>query len=159
VSSTPGQRAGLAKAQDGICLECNMPLPDGLAKTEVDHIIPRARGGPDRAWNRRLVHFACNRNKRFKLTDEARALAAEHDVTLLEPKPHWYRRNENRTAVPPEGWPYPDMPRMYPRICNWCGAQVVASTDDPEIFVGCPDCDRLYDGAPPPDLARFGLAS
>lgn len=95
MSSTPGQRARLAKTQGGICPECKMPLPDDLAKTEVDHVIPRVRGGPDRVWNRRLVHFSCNRSKRFTLTDEAIALAAEHAVILREPKPRSeYRRPE-----------------------------------------------------------------
>jgi hypothetical protein len=79
------RRARLARAQNGICPECALPLPEDLAGTEVDHIIPKVRGGPDLPWNRQLVHFRCNRTKRFKLTDRARALAAEHGVTVHLP--------------------------------------------------------------------------
>ena len=100
MSSTPGQRAHLAKAQNGICPECSLPLPGDLVKTEVDHIIPRVRGGPDRTWNLRLVHFKCNRSKRFTLTDEALALAAEHGVTLQEPKPRSEYRQPEPTMRP-----------------------------------------------------------
>jgi hypothetical protein len=80
------RRERLARAQCGICPWCDLPLPDDLAGTEVDHIIPRVRGGPDKAWNWQLVHWRCNRAKRFKLTDRALALAAEHGITLREPK-------------------------------------------------------------------------
>ena len=83
--ATMRRRARLAKAQDGMCPECELPLPEDLTETEIDHIIPRVRGGPEDAWNKRLVHFMCNRSKRFKLTDEAVALAAEHGVALREP--------------------------------------------------------------------------
>ena len=79
------RRERLARAQDGICPECTLPLPVDLAGTEVDHIIPKIRGGPDLSWNRQLVHFRCNRSKRFRLTDAAVALAAEHGVILREP--------------------------------------------------------------------------
>lgn len=83
------RRQRLAREQGGICPECTLPLPDDLAGTEVDHIIPKARGGPDVPWNRQLVHFRCNRTKRFRLTDAAVALAAERGITLREPKPYW----------------------------------------------------------------------
>ena len=86
-AATLRRRARLAKAQGGMCPACELPLPEDLTGTEIDHIIPRARGGPEDAWNKRLVHFKCNRSKRFKLTDEALALAAEHGVTLREPPP------------------------------------------------------------------------
>lgn len=84
---TPGLRKRLAGAQDGFCPACGYALPDDLAGTEVDHIIPRARGGPNVPWNKRLIHFACNRSKRAKLTDTARELAALHGVVLREPRP------------------------------------------------------------------------
>jgi 5-methylcytosine-specific restriction endonuclease McrA len=82
--TTAVRRARLAKAQDGICPECALPLPDDLAGTEIDHIIPRSRGGPDLVWNRRLVHFKCNRSKHTKLTDEAAVLAERYGVTLCQ---------------------------------------------------------------------------
>ena len=85
--ATLRRRARLAKAQDGICPECKLALPDDLSEAEVDHIIPRVRGGPEDAWNKQLVHFMCNRSKRFKLTPEAEALAKEHGVVLHIPIP------------------------------------------------------------------------
>jgi hypothetical protein len=84
-ASTIRQRKRLAEAQDGFCPACGSALPDDLADTEVDHIIPRVRGGPNAPWNRRLVHFLCNRRKKDKLTDEAIALAAAYGLTLIEP--------------------------------------------------------------------------
>ena len=86
-AATARRRARLAKAQDGMCPECDLPLPEDLSETEIDHIIPRVRGGPEDAWNKRLVHFMCNRSKRFKLTPEAEALAKEHGVKLHLPIP------------------------------------------------------------------------
>jgi 5-methylcytosine-specific restriction endonuclease McrA len=81
------RRERLATAQGGICPWCDLPLPEDLAGTEVDHIIPRIRGGPDEPWNRQLLHFKCNKTKRFRLTDAARALAAEHGIRLHLPIP------------------------------------------------------------------------
>jgi hypothetical protein len=88
------RRERLASAQGGICPWCSLPLPDDLAGTEVDHIIPRVRGGPNVAWNWQLVHWRCNRAKRFMLTDRALALAAEHGITLR--KPEVRHRSANR---------------------------------------------------------------
>jgi HNH endonuclease len=81
------RRERLAAQQSGICPACQLPLPGDLAETEIDHIIPRVRGGPEDAWNKRLVHFMCNRSKRFKLTPEAAALAKEHGVVPHMPIP------------------------------------------------------------------------
>jgi hypothetical protein len=81
------RRERLAGMQGGICPECTRPLPEDLAGTEVDHIIPKACGGPDLAWNRQLVHFQCNRSKRCTLSEAALALAAEHGVKAHLPIP------------------------------------------------------------------------
>jgi 5-methylcytosine-specific restriction endonuclease McrA len=107
------QRERLARAQDGICPECTLSLPEDLTGTEVDHIIPRARGGPDLAWNRQLVHFRCNRSKRCVLTDAAAALAAEHGITLHEiPKPrrlsYWLSYQPTEISRWAKEWPQAD---------------------------------------------------
>jgi 5-methylcytosine-specific restriction endonuclease McrA len=91
------RRERLAREQDGICPECALPLPGDLALAEVDHIIPRVRGGPDVPWNRQLVHFKCNRTKRFRLTDAAVALAAEHGVRTHLPIPRSAHANRPLT--------------------------------------------------------------
>lgn len=94
-SAARRRRERLSEKQGGICPACLLPLPEDLVRTEVDHIIPRCRGGPDLKWNRQLLHFACNRSKRATLTDAAVALAAEYGVVLREPpKPrsrYWWR--------------------------------------------------------------------
>ena len=82
---TASRRARLAKAQGGMCPACKLPLPEDLSETEIDHIIPRARGGPNLPWNKQLVHFTCNRSKWTRLTPEAEALAAKHGVRLHIP--------------------------------------------------------------------------
>lgn len=84
-ASTLQQRTKLAEAQGGICPPCGLPLPEDLSGAEVDHIIPRSRGGRGQAWNKRVVHRACNRGKSAKLTDEAIELAAKYGVALREP--------------------------------------------------------------------------
>ena len=83
-------RRRLFDAQGGICPWCSLPLPEDLAETAVDHIIPRCRGGPDLKWNRQLLHRLCNHGpggKGKQLTEQALALAAEHGVMLHEPPP------------------------------------------------------------------------
>lgn len=78
----------LYKAQDGMCPWCSLPLPADFTGTEIDHIIPRCRGGPHESWNMQLLHRDCNRGtggKRRVLTDEARALADKHGVILRDP--------------------------------------------------------------------------
>jgi 5-methylcytosine-specific restriction endonuclease McrA len=70
-----------------MCPACKLPLPEDLSETEIDHIIPRARGGPNLPWNKQLVHFKCNRSKWTRLTPEAEALAVEHGVRLHLPIP------------------------------------------------------------------------
>lgn len=81
------RRERLAAAQGGVCPHCEQPLPADLARTEIDHIIPRACGGPDVAWNYQLLHLLCNKNKRVVVTEQARALAAEHGVKVHLPIP------------------------------------------------------------------------
>jgi len=82
-----GSRRWLAEAQGYVCPWCKLPLPDDLADTDRDHIIPRCRGGPDRTWNYQLLHKRCNRRggKGTALTAEAEALAREHGVTTHIP--------------------------------------------------------------------------
>ena len=48
-------------AQEGLCKGCKMDFP--FKAMEVDHIIPRARGGPDHLENLQLLCSHCNRVK------------------------------------------------------------------------------------------------
>ncbi len=83
------RRERLARAQGGICPWCNLPLPEDLAGTAVDHIIPSCRGGPHEKWNLRLLHSRCNgpAGKGNQLTAEAEELAVRYGIVLREPLP------------------------------------------------------------------------
>ena len=77
-----GKRIRLAEAQAWVCPWCEGALPQDLAGTAIDHIIPVALGGPGAAWNLQVLHGPCNREKWHRLTDQAVALAAEHGIIL-----------------------------------------------------------------------------
>jgi len=76
------RRVGLATRQGMTCPWCDRALPQDLAGTQVDHIIPVSRGGADDAWNLQLLHGRCNRAKGSKLTPAAVALALAHGIEL-----------------------------------------------------------------------------
>lgn len=82
-----GRRAGmLYGAQKGLCPGrdfggCGLPL-GRAAGNHIDHVIPRARGGPDEDWNYQLMHPACNVRKLDTLTPGAVALADEHGLQI-----------------------------------------------------------------------------
>lgn len=48
------------------CQACGAAAADG-ATLEVDHIVPRARGGQNVLWNLQTLCFDCNRGKRDKI--------------------------------------------------------------------------------------------
>jgi hypothetical protein len=49
----------------------------------LDHIIPRARGGPDAAWNKEVLHPLCNLAKGGRMTARAFRLAAERGISII----------------------------------------------------------------------------
>ena len=53
----------LLKIQGGRCFICQEPLDLKLNEWEIDHIIPRAKGGKDEETNYAIVHKICNRKK------------------------------------------------------------------------------------------------
>lgn len=44
-----------------LCGICSSPV--GRDHATIDHIIPRAFGGPDASWNFEVVHYGCNHRK------------------------------------------------------------------------------------------------
>lgn len=76
------RRTKLATAQAWACTWCSTSLSADLSRTQVDHVIPVSRGGPDEQWNLQLLHDSCNRAKRDKLTPQALALAAERGISI-----------------------------------------------------------------------------
>lgn len=75
-------RQNLAAAQAGLCPWCALALPGDLRLTDIDHIIPQTRGGPDEPWNWQLLHRSCNGAKANKITPDAQRLAVEHGIAV-----------------------------------------------------------------------------
>ncbi len=59
--------------QEGMCPGCDMYFP--FRVMEVDHILPRAKGGTDHPDNLQLLCSGCNRSKGDKTMAEWRAFA------------------------------------------------------------------------------------
>ena len=57
--------------QEGVCAGCDTHFP--FRVMEVDHILPRSRGGTDHAGNLQLLCSGCNRSKGGKTMAEWRA--------------------------------------------------------------------------------------
>jgi len=57
--------------QEGVCAGCNVSFP--FPVMEVDHILPRSRGGTDHADNLQLLCSGCNRSKGRRTMAEWRA--------------------------------------------------------------------------------------
>lgn len=58
--------ADLLAAQGGLCGLCGELIADG-ERVNIDHIVPRSRGGSGERGNLRAVHRACNEAKRALL--------------------------------------------------------------------------------------------
>lgn len=83
------RRTEMADRQDWRCSWCEReitPEDIGGGRTNVDHIIPKAEGGPaTAAWNKELLHAPCNSAKRHLMTPAAWALARERGVPVIGP--------------------------------------------------------------------------
>lgn len=80
----------LHERQSGMCPDtahggCGLPLAEADGNN-VDHLIPKARGGPDDDWNLQLMHPWCNQRKVDTLVPGAAILAAQHGIILRLPK-------------------------------------------------------------------------
>jgi RNA-directed DNA polymerase len=60
--TTPARVARLLKLQDGRCRACGLYFIDG-DPFEVDHIVPKARGGKEKIDNLQLLHRYCHLRK------------------------------------------------------------------------------------------------
>ena len=68
--------------QEGRCNLCRHEIE--FRHMEVDHVIPRAKGGPDDDSNLQLLCGHCNRVKRDGTMSEARVRLAELGVNLIQ---------------------------------------------------------------------------
>lgn len=73
-------KSRLYKIQCGKCFICNKPMDLKLHELEIDHIIPRAKGGKDEENNMALVHKACNRRKLDSDLRIARCMSNYSDI-------------------------------------------------------------------------------
>jgi hypothetical protein len=89
----------LAEFQHWRCPWCRDCLPDTPPGTAIDHIIPRAYGGPHRRWNLQLLHAECNSAKGKKITAEALDLADAHGVTISMDIGQYHAEVRRRAAI------------------------------------------------------------
>lgn len=66
--------------QNNKCFICEYPIDEAIDQIEVDHIIPRAKGGKDDDNNYAATHSYCNRNKSDSDLRVARCLAKYEQV-------------------------------------------------------------------------------
>lgn len=73
---------------DAICAICHIPIdleapPFSPLSVEVDHIVPRSRGGHLYAIdNLQLTHSRCNRKKGAKMAEDYEGMDYENPVPL-----------------------------------------------------------------------------
>jgi hypothetical protein len=89
----------LVELQHWSCPWCGDCLPDSPPGTAIDHIIPRAYGGPHRRWNLQLLHRECNSAKGKKITAEALELADAHGVRISADIGHYRAGVRRRAAI------------------------------------------------------------
>ena len=53
----------LMRRQGDRCPWCGHMLPDDRSRVQVDHIVPKAEGGPHRPQNLQVLHRSCNISK------------------------------------------------------------------------------------------------
>ena len=66
--------ARLLDIQKGLCFICEEQIDSELQELDIDHVVPRARGGRDVPNNYALAHASCNRSKGASDLRVARAL-------------------------------------------------------------------------------------
>jgi hypothetical protein len=70
----------LLQQQNNFCFICGKPIDAEIDSIEIDHIIPRAKGGKDDDNNFAATHAWCNRNKSDSDLRVARCLATYEQV-------------------------------------------------------------------------------
>jgi len=73
-------RQRLLVSQGGKCFIRENPVDLQLQECEIDHIIPRAKGGKDQDTNKALVHKSCNRSKLDSDLPVARCMARYESI-------------------------------------------------------------------------------
>ena len=92
--------------QDGLCIGCAYSTP--RHNLHVDHVIPRAKGGPDEEWNYQLLCGYCNSVKGDRLTTQQLWETNQTAAILSDTervKRLWQRRSKERENQRFPGWP------------------------------------------------------
>ena len=92
--------------QDGLCIGCAYSTP--RHNLHVDHVIPRAKGGPDEEWNYQLLCGYCNSVKGDRLTTQQLWETNQTAAILSDTervKRLWQRRSKEREKQRFPGWP------------------------------------------------------
>lgn len=78
----PKRTASLLKEQKGKCAHCGLYFKDGDV-IELDHIIPKSKGGKDEYKNWQLLHRHCHDTK----TANDSSYGTKSGCNSAEPKP------------------------------------------------------------------------
>lgn len=92
----PKRVATLLKRQKGKCAHCGRNFKDGDLK-EIDHKIPRAKGGKDTYDNLQLLHRHCHHKK----TAKDGFLGTKSGCNRTEPKPTKTKTNKEQATPSP----------------------------------------------------------
>ena len=134
--------------RDGVLLYVG--VTDDLGRRFADH-------SRDKSWWRhvagKMVWFYDDRGEAEEA--ETAAISGEDPVHNVRGTPRYaevmlaaQQRAASKYDRPAPGWSLRPVLTMYPRECNWCGVVAVATTNDPDVFIACPDCHDFY-GIPP----------
>lgn len=118
-----GLRFRVLQRDDFTCTYCGR-RPPGVV-LEVDHLTPKSRGGPDKAWNLVTACRECNRGKRDVLLSAVHRARLRRDI-----------RQPEREWVPSE-------PEFH--VCRGCGNRIYYESDsfctcrsrEPEYLCEC----------------------
>ncbi len=124
--------ARLEEIQHGKCFICGEPIHRAFEKWQIDHIIPRAKGGKDDENNYALTHEHCNLSKLDSDLRVARCMATYEKI---------------KDKFEKEG---PNRPNLGDFLCEFSGAKYVAGLKDSsdEISISLADLGRAAFTAP-----------
>src|SRR5438445_10547109 len=119
----------LAAQQKGSCFICEKPIDLELDKLEVDHVVPRAKGGKDDENNYAVTHEVCNRTK------------SDGDLRIARCMARYERIKEAHES---EG---PNRPNLGDFLADFGGGrfELTAKLDDDHLLYALPELDPNHE--------------